>query len=68
MSELKITAGQARALDAVIAHNCIVKRAAESLGLSHRTVLAHIEHAKLRMKARNQAEALLMWDRMRRAA
>lgn len=68
MTELNLTAGQARALDAVIAHNCIVKRAAESLGLSHRTVLAHIEHAKLRMKARNQTEALLMWDRQRRSA
>jgi DNA-binding CsgD family transcriptional regulator len=64
----ELTEGQARVLDAVIRHNCIVKRAAEALRLSPKTVQAHIEHAKSRTKAANQSDLLVQWTLSRRAA
>jgi FixJ family two-component response regulator len=62
----RLSQGEQRAMDAVIEHKCD-KAAAEALGISSKTVSVQTIRAKTKMNAANRLDALLTWDRFRRA-
>lgn len=57
-----LTPGQVRALMAYIAHSS-EKAAAYTLQCSDRTVHAHMNRARIRMRARNRVDAVLQFAR-----
>lgn len=63
----QLSDGEQRAMDAVIEHKCD-KAAALALGISPKTVSVQTIRAKAKMNASNRLDALLQWDRFRRAA
>lgn len=60
-----LTPRQQEVMDAYVAA-CNVREAAQSLGANLNTVEELLRQARIRMDARCQTEAVLMWDRFRR--
>ena len=60
-----LTPHQAAAMDAVCEHGCH-KLAARALGVSVKTIEAHVQKASVRMCTRTTLSKYLAWDRWRR--
>lgn len=61
-----ISAAEAAALDALIEHGS-QKGAAYALGLSDKTINAHMGSVRLKMNVRTRVHYIVKWDRWRRA-
>lgn len=59
-----LTVSQAQAMDAVVETGCY-KLAAEKLGLSTKTIEAHIGDSRAKLGGRFRLHSLLAWDRWR---
>lgn len=60
-----LTAAQAAVVQATVDQGCN-KAAARSLGLSIKTVEAHLTSARNKMRERNRIRMVILWDRWAR--
>ena len=66
MSLQDLTFRECQALNELIAHGCN-KTAAKHMGVSIRTLELHLSHAYRKMDVSNRIQAVLAWDRFKRA-
>ena len=66
MSFQDLTFRECQALNELIEHGCN-KTAARQMGVSIRTLELHLAHAYQKMDVSNRIQAVLAWDRFKRA-